>query len=194
MNNIHDCVGAFTSLLDTAYILVLGRKGVMVSLKIVFDKKDCFHLMGLQYLEDRPELKRDRGKVFDEIRIQKITSKQIESSDHYYKIKDRIDSLPLLESLFDSNDTIFKYKQKLHSFSLIQADYLMKSRMDHQNFFVFLAKNKQGNYFCRSFFPEKLRDYSKNQATWTLLQKRKIKISTNEETVLYDKQKSGKIV
>lgn len=43
-------------------------------------------------------------------------------------------------------------------------------------------------------FPEKLRDYSKNQATWTLLQKRKIKISTNEETVLYDKQKSGKIV
>ena len=46
---------------------MLGRKGVAVTLRILFDKKDCFHLMGLQYLVDRPELSRERGKVFDEI-------------------------------------------------------------------------------------------------------------------------------
>ena len=45
-----------------------------------FDKKDCFHLMGLQYLIDRPELSRDRGKVFDEIADGTITIKKIESS------------------------------------------------------------------------------------------------------------------
>lgn len=67
MRNVLDCINAFIPLLSTEYELVLGRKGVSVTLRISFDKKDCFHLMGLQYLVDRPELSRDRGRVFDEI-------------------------------------------------------------------------------------------------------------------------------
>lgn len=67
MRKVIDCVNAFIPLLSTEYELVLGRKGVAVKLRILFGKKDCFHLMGLQYLVDRPELSRDRGKVFDEI-------------------------------------------------------------------------------------------------------------------------------
>lgn len=67
MRNVIDCINAFIPLLSTEYELVLGRKGVAVTLRILFDKKDCFHLMGLQYLVDRPELSRDRSKVFDEI-------------------------------------------------------------------------------------------------------------------------------
>ena len=73
MKNILDCVNAFEALLDTRYKLVLGRKGVAVSLCVEFDKKDCYHLVGLQYLKDRPELSRDRGKVFDEIISGKIS-------------------------------------------------------------------------------------------------------------------------
>ena len=46
---------------------------------------DCFHLMGLQYLADRPELSRDRGKVFDEISDGTIA---IEKIDFY---KSRLD-------------------------------------------------------------------------------------------------------
>lgn len=64
LRNIKDCVNAFLSLLNTQYEIVLGRKGVAVTLRITFDKKDCFHLMGLQYLTDRPELNRDREKIF----------------------------------------------------------------------------------------------------------------------------------
>lgn len=33
---------------STEYEIVLGRKNVAVKLIITFDKKDCFHLMGLQ--------------------------------------------------------------------------------------------------------------------------------------------------
>ena len=50
MRNIKDCVNAFLPLLNTEYEIVLGRKGVAVTLRIAFDKKYCFHLMGLQYL------------------------------------------------------------------------------------------------------------------------------------------------
>ena len=73
MRNVLDCINAFIPLLSTEYELVLGRKGVSVTLRISFDKKDCFHLMGLKYLVDRPELSRDRGRVFDEIADGTIT-------------------------------------------------------------------------------------------------------------------------
>lgn len=81
MRNVIDCINAFIPLLSTEYELVLGRKGVAVTLRILFDKKDCFHLMGLQYLVDRPELSRDRSKVFDEIVDGTIAIEKIESSD-----------------------------------------------------------------------------------------------------------------
>lgn len=86
MRNILDCINAFLPLLDTEYEIILGRKGVAVTLKIIFNKKDFFHLIGLQYLTDRPELKRDRGKVFDEISNGKISIHKLESSDFYNKI------------------------------------------------------------------------------------------------------------
>jgi len=112
MRNVLDCINAFIPLLSTEYELVLGRKGVSVTLRISFDKKDCFHLMGLQYLVDRPELSRDRGRVFDEIADGTITIEKIESSDFYNKIEQRVHFLPLLEQMIDSNDTVFKYNKK----------------------------------------------------------------------------------
>lgn len=123
MRTIKDCVNAFLPLLDTEYEIVLGRKGVAVTLRIVFDKKDCFHLMGLQYLIDRPELNRDRGKVFDGIVAGSITAEQVELSDFYKKIEERINFLTLLEQLLDSNDTVFKYNKKANVYSMIIVLY-----------------------------------------------------------------------
>ena len=121
MRNVLDCINAFIPLLSTEYELVLGRKGVSVTLRISFDKKDCFHLMGLQYLVDRPELSRDRGRVFDEIADGTITIEKIESSDFYNKIEQRVHFLPLLEQMIDSNDTVFKYNKKANMYSMIEA-------------------------------------------------------------------------
>ena len=164
MRNVLDCINVFIPLLSTEYELVLGRKGVSVTLRISFDKKDCFHLMGLQYLVDRPELSRDRGRVFDEIADGTITIEKIESSDFYNKIEQKVHFLPLLEQMIDSNDTVFKYNK-------------------------ILSNDEGDNYFCRSFFPEEKMDYSKNQASWTLLYKKKIDLSTGTETVLYNRIK-----
>ena len=109
----------------------------------------------------------------------------METSDHYKKIAARAGLLPYLEDLFDSNDTIFKYNERMHAFSMIQADYLMKNQIQGKNVFLFLAKDKEADYyFCRSFFPKDKRDYTKNQASWTLLYKKKTRLSTGEETIL----------
>ncbi|MCD8023134.1 MAG: PBECR4 domain-containing protein [Lachnospiraceae bacterium] len=189
MHSIYNCVDAFTSLLDIQYHLILGRKGMSVNLRIEFTKNDCFHLMGLQYLSDRPELKRDRAVIFDEIRAHRIKNEKIESSDFFYKICDRICFLPMLEEVFDSNDTIFKYNRKRNLYSMIEADYLMKSDLENQALYIFLSQNKDGKYFCRSFFHETKLDYTKNQPLWTLIYKSKIRVSTEEEKILYDRLK-----
>lgn len=192
MHNIYDCVEAFEKLIDKEYHLVLGRKNISVKLRIGFDKKECFHLMGLQYLTDRPKLFHDRGKIFDAINDRRITVEQLESSDFYYKIANRIDMLPLLENIIDSNDTIFKYNQKSNTYSVIKADYIMKNEITGKNVFLFLARHDQEErYFCRSFFPENKLDYGKNQAIWTLLYKKKITLSTGTEEILYDRLKKA---
>ncbi|MBP3568588.1 MAG: hypothetical protein J6K04_05410 [Lachnospiraceae bacterium] len=191
MRNILDCVNAFLPLLNTEYELILGRKGVAVTLKLTFDKKDCFHLMGLQYLLDRPELSRDRGKVFDEIVAGIITVEQVQTSDFYKKIEERVHFLPLLERILDSNDTVFKYNMKTNMYSMIEADYLMKNNLENRNLYLFLSNSKGDNYYCRSFFPEDKKDYTRNQAAWTLLYKKKIERITQVETVLYDRMKNN---
>lgn len=192
MRNVHDCVEDFGKLLDKEYHLVLGRKNIAVPLRINFEKKECFHLMGLQYLTDRPELVHDRGKIFDAIRERRITAEQLQSSDLYYKIADRIHMLPLLESIIDRNDTIFKYNQKRNIYSVIKADYIMKSNAEERKLFLFLAENGgSGRYYCRSFFPQDKMDYTKNQASWTLLYKKKVTLSTGEGEILYDRLKKG---
>ena len=146
--------------------------------------------MGLQYLTDRPELSHDRGKIFDAIGEGRITAKQLESSDLYYKIAGRIHMFPLLEEMLDSNDTIFKYNGKLNTYSVIKADYIMKNEVKGKNMFLFLAeKETRGRFFCRSFFPQDKMDYTKNQASWTLLYKKKVTLSTGEEEILYDRFK-----
>ncbi len=192
MRNVYDCVAAFEKLLDKEYHLVLGRKNIAVPIQINFDKKECFHLMGLQYLTDRPELVHDRGKIFDAITRRRITAEQIQSSDLYYKIADRIDMLPLLESMLDSNETIFKYNRKLNVYSVIKADYIMKNNAEGRNIFLFLAENREeGRYFCRSFFPQDKMDYTRNQVSWTLLYKKKVTLSTGEEEILYNRLKKA---
>ena len=191
MRTVNDCISSFISLLSTEYEIILGRKGIAVKLIIIFEKKDCFHLMGLQYLADRPELRRDRGKIFDEIQKGIIKQEQIESSDFYYKIQDRIHFLPLLEKILDSNDTVFKYNGKTNIYSMIEADYLMKNHMEDRNLFLFLSNKKDDYYFCRSFFPEEKMDYTKKQASWTLLYKKKKNLSDGTEMVLYDRLKKS---
>ncbi len=116
-----------------------------------------------------------------------ITTEQVESSDFYKKIEERVNFLPLLEQLLDSNDTVFKYNKKANIYSMIEADYLMKNNMEERNLYLFLSLGIDDKYFCRSFFPEEKKDYTKNQASWTMLYKKKCDMSTGEEVVLYDR-------
>ena len=119
----------------------------------------------------------------------KGVAENIKSSDFYHKIQDRVHFLPLLEKMLDSNDTVFKYNKKANVYSMIKADYLMKNHMEGKNLFLFLSNARDDSYFCRSFFPEEKMDYTKNQASWTLLYKKKRNLIDGSEYILYDRLK-----
>lgn len=187
--SVWDCVHAFQNLLDKEYYIELGRKNVKVTIRICFDKKDCFHLMGLQYLKDRPELKRDRAKIFDALLKRDLSEENIMSSDFFERIEDRVKFLPMLENILDDNDTVFKYNDSTLSFSKISADYLLQNKINERSIFVFLAKKENDKFLCKSFFPQDKIDYSKGQAKWTVLLKKKVNISTGEENILYERRR-----
>lgn len=191
MADILQATKAYKKLLDVEYQIVLGKKGKNLSLHIFFDKIQFFHLAGLQYLEDIPDIFRSKRDVlFNKILNGNITHKQIESSEFYPEIKDRIGYLVYLEDIMDSNETVFKYNPKLESFSAFQADFLLKNEIQTRNIFTFLSEDKSsGKYFCRSFFPQTDKDYSLGQTNWKLLYKKKIHKSTRTETVLCDRMR-----
>ena len=60
---------------------------------------------------------------------------------------------------------------------------------DEKCFNLFLSNDEGDNYFCRSFFFGRKDRLRKNQASWTLLHKKKIDLKAGTETVLYDRLK-----
>ena len=38
--------------------------------------------------------------------------------------------------------------------------------MEERNLYLFLLHGVDDKYFCRSFFPEEKKDYTRNQASW----------------------------
>ena len=177
MGDILTSAKSYSTLLDLEYQLVLGRKNRSITFSIFFEENHFFHLAGLHYLTDRITiLFGDRAQLFRKILNGTITQNQIESSQYYSEIKDRIEYLAFLEQIMDSNRTIFKYNPKLEAFSAIQADFLLKNEVQTRNVFAFLSQEKSnGKYFCRSFFPQIDKDYSIGQTNWTLLYKKKSK-------------------
>ena len=182
---ITDALQEFNKLLDIEYELVLGRKNKTVKLVVEFKKMHFFHLAGLQYLKDLPRLAFSTEVVFDQIESGIISPSYIESSINYSFIEQRLLFLPKLQDIFDSNDTIFRYNPALQAFSVIEADFLMKNTTNNVNLFTFLAKEKGGKFFCKSFFPDNKKDYAEGQTRWTVLLKKKIQKSGNIEQVLF---------
>ena len=154
-NSILECLTSFSKLLDTHYTIHLGRAGKTISFEIGFTKHDCYHLMGLHYLEDRRD-NRGRNYIFDGLLTSADARKHIATSSFIDdNVRDRILFTGMLETLLDDNDTIFRYNPKrLQFFSRIKAEYLLNNTAHDREVFIFLDKREGSDErFCRSIFP-----------------------------------------
>lgn len=188
MDRLMYCALAFEKLLNIQYRMIIGRKGKAVELLVGFSKLDFHHLMGLGKLKDLRLATMNRETVFAEILKGKISYEIISKSRYIHLIENRFQPLACIEQLFDDNRLIFRYNPKLNRFSLIEADYLLTCPYAENDIYVFLAKkNGADGYFCRSFFPKEQKDYTKGQATYSLLYKEKICLTDGTIHIQYDR-------
>lgn len=194
MDYLQICAKAFEKLLDVQYHIVLGRKGKLVNLNILFEPKEFHHLIGLHKLHDLRLARGNREKIFYEILAGKISMEDLKKSRYYSEIQKRLEPFYKIENIFDSNKVVFRYNSKLQTFSLIEAEYLLSTPYENTDIYIFLDRQAGSDFFfCRSFFQKELKDYTKGQAVYTLLKKEKITISTGDREMQYDRISSSTI-
>ncbi|MBQ8803750.1 MAG: hypothetical protein IJZ53_08965 [Tyzzerella sp.] len=190
MDLLKKCALGFNILLKHKYHFILGRKGKIKEFTISFDKSDFHHLAGLHKLKDNAKVQYGkRADIFDSILTGEITLEQIQKSEFYNKMENRIEPLCCLEEMLDNNNLIFHYNEKVNQYSVIKADYLLENRYFDESVFLFLgARGEDGKeQMCRTFFPKQEIDYTQGQAKYTLLKKEKINCETHEVEVQYNR-------
>ena len=188
MDSLKTAATAFQCLLPIRYKIILGKKHRLTELEIGFDKTDFFHLAGLQYLKDIPQLKAKRNILFDEVLNGTIAFDTVHSSAFFDTIEQRIIDFSAIESILDRNDLVFKYTKNRSTFSNITAEYFLKTPLDGRTNYIFLDSQDGGQLkYCKSFFCNDTNDYCFNQVSMTLLYKEKCNLSTGESIVQLDR-------
>lgn len=193
MDKLQQRAIAFRQLMNYQYVIKLGRKGQIYSFVIDFQKQDFFHLIGLQKLIDLRFLKRSAEYIFNSCLKGKLTYSMLEKSEYFDELGYRFEYFHLLENILDDNDLIFKCNiNSMRVYSNIKADYMLQNFMDDLTFYIFTEKRTNADtQFCKSFFENSEKDYSKGQTKMTLLYKEKINKITGKSEIQYDKL-SGK--
>lgn len=185
----------YQELQNFEYRFLLGRKGRMSQIILVFDESHFFHLLGMHKLIDLVYIKRLRslehilkGNIsLDDLRKSKFY--QSNFPKHVIGIEDRVHFFPNLAQMLDENDLIFHYNSKVYPSSKIEAEYLLEYRKDTVPLYLFLNHTRQNDkkYFCQSFFPKSplTWDYTFRQTRMTLLYKEKYDKTSGVTTVLY---------
>ena len=188
MDYLQTCAKAFEHLLDIKYHIIIGRKGKMTELNLLFEPTEFHHLIGLHKLHDLRLARGNREKVFSQILAGNISIEDLKKSRYFSIIQKRLKPLGQIENLLDSNRLVFRYNAKLQSFSLIEAEYLLSTPYESTDIYIFLDQRPEPNsFFCRSFFPKEEKDYTKGQAIYTMLKKEKITRSTGDILIQYDR-------
>ena len=131
--------------------------------------------------------------MFEKIKNEKINDEYLNGSINYNKVQDsyaniqsRIYGLKYLERYLDNKNLICKYVKYMNQYSSIDADYMIKSTIEHRTAYIFKKRRKQREGYCIcSFFIEPQREYKGIGVYW--LYKSKVRLDGSTEVVLYDR-------
>ncbi len=180
---------AWTALHDITYVLDVARKGHMKRIVLSFLDEDFPHLAGMQYASD-VDFGIRKAEYYGENLIPALihhllSDKKIEESRNWQKISGRLNAIVHLQNTLDNPFVIVSFnKTKVRAYSRIEAEFVIKSTISDDIYFVFLD-TKSGRYYCKSAFRKEYTDYLENQSPMTILQK--TKWINNIQTVLYSK-------
>ena len=192
MPTISNALNAFRKLLDYQYHFTISYSKKLFDILFVFDERDFHHLAGFQYLSDI-DIPKSAKQLFGRIDSGKINDNTLSGSvnylkvnDSYANVKDRIHGLQYLCEYIESNNIIFKYVKNMNRYSAIEADFMIKSIVDHKEAYIFIRKRAKLDTYCIcSFFVNPGVEYKGVRSYW--LYKSKINLLNNTEKVFFDK-------
>lgn len=192
MDKLLECAKNYEKLLPIRYHIIAGRKkDELIEFDIIFKKSQFYHLFGLHKLIDVDLPRKQSKNVYQMILNKKITWSELEKSEYVSSLDSRIEPLSALELLLDNNEMVFTYDEKKNVFSLINADFVLKTPLGTKETYLFLSKDNSGYCFCRSLFYEESDKYIQGQTKYKLLYKEKLNTVTGEIEIQYDKLKKA---
>jgi len=178
------------------YKFTISYKKVAYDFELTFNDKDFRHMAGLHYLNDI-DIPKSPQTLFKKIEDEKINDEYLSTSvnyteiqESYANVKSRIYGLKFLEQFLDNKNLICKYVKYMNLYSSIDANYLIKSVVNHTTAYMFLKKRNRENSYCVcSFFIEPENEYKGISVYW--LYKSKIKLDDYTEEILYNRLSKG---
>lgn len=161
----------------------------LVKMILDFRKNDFHHIAGLQYLNDI-DIPKNGKELFKQIKAGNISDEFLQKSQNYYQVQDsyanvhdRIYSLRYLKAHLENKTIICEYIKGNNRYSLINADYVIKSTIEENTAYIFLKKRSREERYCVCSFFNPSTEYVGNRAYW--LYKARIDIVREEINVLY---------
>ena len=174
---IKQCQQIFNKLLTTEYVFVLGRKGQSETIVLNFDTTDFYHIVGLQYLEDLPQLQGARDRVYQRLKDGATLLDAVRKSPHYNKIvQERMTPFLKIVSLLESDNLVFRFNRRAarHSvFSRLRFDYMFEATDPEsgKTICIFLRRrsDEDNQYTLTTIFYKGHIDFSAGNTHWIVL-------------------------
>lgn len=170
---LYDAARSYSKLIGTKLEFVLGKKGKLQRLIIVFDSTGFYHLAGLHKLKDIQVIKGiSSSKILKNILNGIITAKMIEKSSFYHVVKERLNIISEFPNALKDNSIVWKFNRlRINKGSKINWDYLIEYGEKPQITYLFLrlSNSNATKYSCISTFRKKERDYTRLQIRMTVL-------------------------
>lgn len=174
---IEQCQQIFDKLLTTEYVFILGRKGQSETIVLNFDTSDFYHIVGLQYLEDLPQLQSARDLVYQRLKNGTTLLDAVRNSPHYNKIvQERMTPFLKIVSMLESDSLVFRFNRReaRHvAISRLRFDYMFEATdpASGKTVFIFLRRRSDtdNQYTLTTIFYKGHVDFSAGNTRWIIL-------------------------
>lgn len=193
MDILQQSAQAWKEITEYHYLFTYGYKKKLYPINLTFSLEDYPHLAGFQYMKDISIPNYSSAKIADRILEGKILYENVKKASQYEDmIKPRLEALIHLKESLDNEFNLYSYRPRMYPFiTSINADYLISSHFNVDNFIFIIKSNSQGelkcDFLCCSIFEKGDRDYETNQRSRTLMKKERIHIPSNTTVILLDK-------
>ena len=178
MGLLLDAAIAWNDLSNISYVIDVVKNRKKEQIELTFLSEDFPHLAGMQYATDVDFGVRKAeyygGKLIPILLNKRIDDSRIEKGQNWDQISGRLSAIINLQNILDNDFKIVSFnKYKVRGYCTIDADFLIKSEISKDIYFVFFDK-ESGRHYCRSAFRKSIKDYTENQTPVIVLQKIKI--------------------